>query len=58
MLGGVDRAPAFIASEESSSPASSIGHINSVIDARTDENDSEIGDRSISAGDSSKLDVG
>ena len=47
-----------MASEESSSPASSVGHINSVIDARTDEIDSEIGDRSNSAGDSSKLDVG
>ena len=58
MLGGVDRAPAFMASEESSSPASSVGHINSVIDESTDEIDSEIGDRSNSAGDSSKLDVG
>ena len=58
MLGGVDRAPAFMASEESSSPASSVGHINSVIDARTDEIDSDIGEISNSAGDSSKLDVG
>ena len=58
MLGGDERAPAFIASEDSSSPVSSVGQINSVIDARTDEIDSDIGEISNSAGDSSKSDVG
>ena len=48
----------FIASEDSSSPVSSVGQINSVIDARTDEIDSDIGEKSNSAGDSSKSDVG
>ena len=58
MLGGVDRAPAFMASEESSSPASSVGQINSVIDARTDEIDSDIGEKSNSAGESYRSEVG
>jgi hypothetical protein len=47
-----------MASEEPNSPVSSVGHISSVIDARTDDIDSEIGDKSNSAGDSSKSDVG
>jgi hypothetical protein len=58
MLGGVDRAPVFMASDDSSSLESSVGQINSVIDARTDEIDSDIGEKSNSAGDSSKSDVG
>ena len=45
-------------SEESSSPASSVGQINWVIEASAEDIDSVIGERSNSAGDCSKSDVG
>ena len=58
MLGGVERAPAFITSEDSKAPEFSVGQINWVIEASAEDIDSVIGERSNSAGDCSKSDVG
>ena len=58
ILGGVERAPVFIESCAPNSSTPSLGQIKSVTDARTEEIDSEIGEKSNSAGECSKSDVG